>query len=197
MNNNERRKSRDGRLGIIVALCELIIVCVVIGVSLVMVKLDSSDKDDKKNKKKHSQQEVSVEKQEEDVKEDSVDTTEIAVALTDAETETTEVTTEDVTEAQEVSNTMDGIRSEYILYESDVRYLTDQDIVGLSKEELRYARNEIYARHGRKFKDAELQAYFDSKSWYTGTIEPDSFSESLLNEYEKANTAFIKEEENK
>ncbi len=195
--NNERRKSKDGRLGIIVALCELIIVCVVIGISLVVVKLDSNDRDDKKSGKKHSEQEVAVEKQDDEIEEEDVDITEIEVAVNEAETETTEVTTEAVTEAQEVSNTMDDIRSEYILYESDVRYLTEQDLVGLSKDQLRYARNEIYARHGRKFKDAELQAYFDSKSWYTGTIEPDGFSESLLNEYEKANTAFIKEAETK
>lgn len=198
MKNNS---SKDGRLGLLVALCEAIIVCVIIGVSVIMVKLDNSDKDDKKSKKKYNEQEVLVEKQDDESKDNSADTTEIAVETTETtttEAATTEAaTTEKITEEQDISNAMDDMSTEYILYESNVRYLNDQDLEGLTKEQLRYARNEIYARHGRKFKDAELQAYFDSKSWYTGTIEPDSFSESLLNEYEKANTAFIKAAENK
>ena len=39
--------------------------------------------------------------------------------------------------------------------------------------------NEIWARHGRKFKNNWLQSYFNSQSWYSGTIEPDDF----LNKY--------------
>ena len=42
------------------------------------------------------------------------------------------------------------------------------------------ARNEIYARHGRKFNDSELQAYFNSKSWYKGTVNPEDFSTSVF-----------------
>ncbi|MFR9148557.1 MAG: YARHG domain-containing protein [Hungatella sp.] len=33
-------------------------------------------------------------------------------------------------------------------------------------EALRFAKNEIYARHGRRFHDSELQGYFDQLSWY-------------------------------
>lgn len=66
---------------------------------------------------------------------------------------------------------------------------------GLSKEELRLARNEIFARHGRKFDDAQLQSYFESKSWYNGTIDPDDFSESMLSEIEKKNIELIKKYE--
>lgn len=51
-------------------------------------------------------------------------------------------------------------RKDYILPDSDSRYLTDSDVRGLSANELMLARNEIYARHGRKFKDSELQNYF-------------------------------------
>lgn len=90
---------------------------------------------------------------------------------------------------------------EYILPHSNSVYLTEEDLAGLSKEELRIARNEIYARHGRRFKDSELQSYFDSKSWYEGNVLPedftDSYAESVFNEYELTNKDFIANYESK
>lgn len=83
----------------------------------------------------------------------------------------------------------------YILPDSSSRILSDSEVSGLSKEELRLARNEIFARHGRKFDDAQLQSYFESKSWYNGTIDPDDFSESMLSEIEKKNIELIKKYE--
>jgi len=80
---------------------------------------------------------------------------------------------------------------DYIFPHSDSQYLTEADILPLSAWQKKLARNEIYARHGRKFVDAELQAYFNGKSWYQGTIEPDQFPETLLNEIEKKNAALI------
>ena len=76
---------------------------------------------------------------------------------------------------------------DYILPNSDSEYLTKEDLEDLTSEELRLARNEIYARHGRRFNDATLQSYFDACSWYNGTIDPDDFSENVLNQYEKKN----------
>ncbi len=64
-------------------------------------------------------------------------------------------------------------------------------MAGLSQEQLRLARNEIYARHGRKFKTKEIQDYFNSKSWYTGTIESNAFKDEYLNSYEKENIKLI------
>ncbi len=80
---------------------------------------------------------------------------------------------------------------DYVLPESDSRYYTADELKDLTKDELRLARNEIYARHGRKFDDAELQSYFNSKDWYEGTINPNDFKESTLNQYEKANVEVI------
>lgn len=80
---------------------------------------------------------------------------------------------------------------EYLLPDSAERKLTKADLKGLSKKQLRIGRNEIYARHGRKFKDSELQSYFDSKQWYEGTTDPDDFSEDVLSPIEKKNAAFI------
>ncbi len=85
--------------------------------------------------------------------------------------------------------------SDYIFEQSSSEYLSRSDLEGLTEQELSYARNEIYARHGRRFQDAGLQSYFDSKEWYSGTIDPEDFTESMLNEYEKANTELILEYE--
>lgn len=85
--------------------------------------------------------------------------------------------------------------SEYILPNSDSQYISKSDLEGLSQWEARVARNEIMARHGRKFRDQELQEYFNGCSWYSGTVEPDDFDknyEANLNEYEKKNVTTIK-----
>lgn len=57
------------------------------------------------------------------------------------------------------------------------------------------ARNEIYARHGRIFKDESLQEYFEKFDWYYPIIQPDDFEESMLNDYEIANRELIVEYE--
>lgn len=41
----------------------------------------------------------------------------------------------------------------------------------MSQSELQYAINEIYARNGYKFKEEPWKSYFESKSWYVGTID--------------------------
>ena len=81
--------------------------------------------------------------------------------------------------------------SEYLLADSDSRYLTEDDLAGFTAEQCRLARNEIYARHGRRFKDPALQRYFDSLSWYNGTIEPSDFNDNVFNSYERANCRLI------
>ena len=81
--------------------------------------------------------------------------------------------------------------SEYLLADSDSRYLTEDDLAGFTAEQCRLARNEIYARHGRRFRDSVLQRYFDSLSWYNGTIEPTDFNDNVFNSYERANCILI------
>ena len=81
--------------------------------------------------------------------------------------------------------------SEYLLADSDSRYLTEDDLAGFTAEQCRLARNEIYARRGRRFKDPALQRYFDSLSWYNGTIEPSDFNDNVFNSYERANCSLI------
>ena len=91
---------------------------------------------------------------------------------------------------------MNGADEDYILPTSNVEYLTREDIDHLTPEQCRFARNEIYARNGRRFVTDDLQYYFDSKEWYEGTVEAADFNDmTMLNEYEKANATLILEYE--
>ncbi|WP_026496586.1 YARHG domain-containing protein [Butyrivibrio sp. WCD3002] len=88
--------------------------------------------------------------------------------------------------------------ADYILPDSDTRLYTKAELNKFTAEELKIARNEIYARYGRKFKDEELQSYFDSKDWYVGLYTPEEFdkiSNTLLSDTEKTNAELIKEVE--
>lgn len=80
---------------------------------------------------------------------------------------------------------------EYILPGSDISFIDETVLNGLDEWKCKLARNEIYARHGRLFSSEELQQYFNSKSWYNGTIQPSSFDDSVLNEFEKENVKTI------
>lgn len=84
---------------------------------------------------------------------------------------------------------------DYIFPNSDKEYLDKKDVKKKSAEDLRLARNEIFARHGYIFKAEDLQQYFNSKSWYTGTIAADDFDDKVFNKYEKANIKLIKKYE--
>lgn len=90
-----------------------------------------------------------------------------------------------------------GPREEFIFPDSDSRYLERQELEGLSQRELSIARNEIYARRGRKFNSEELQEYFEKQSWYEPQYTPEEFDamggDSFLNVYELANKDLIVE----
>lgn len=82
-----------------------------------------------------------------------------------------------------------------LIPDSDSRKLTEDDLKGLDAEELRIARNEIYARHGRIFADKELQEHFNDMEWYHPTVKAEDFDESSLNDIELYNLNFISEYE--
>lgn len=103
-------------------------------------------------------------------------------------------TIEDETSLSSKNSTLND--SKYIIPDSDSRLLDKADLENFETNELLLARNKIYARHGKKFKNAYIQEYFYSQNWYKGTIESDDFSENMLKEIEKDNIQFISEYEN-
>jgi YARHG domain len=54
----------------------------------------------------------------------------------------------------------------FLFADSNVRYLTRTELQKLSADRLHLARNEIFARRGRYFKDDALRAYFEQFPWY-------------------------------
>jgi hypothetical protein len=133
---------------------------------------------------------LTEEESEEEEGTESKETEATAEAVADRSVPSTESKPEPETETE----TEEEI-SEYILEFSDSKYLTEDDLEGFDADMCRIARNEIYARHGRMFDDEELQAYFDSLSWYEPKIPAADFEESMLNDYEMANRDLIVEYE--
>lgn len=112
------------------------------------------------------------------------------------QTETEQPTEPESTEYESIEVEEEIDASEYILPECDTRVYSREELQNLSKEQLRLARNEIYARHGRKFSADDLNAYFSSKSWYTPLYEGaeiDAKGDSILNQNEIANRNLIVE----
>ena len=93
------------------------------------------------------------------------------------------------TETQAPQQTASG--GSYILAESSQRALTDGDVAGMSYDDMQMAINEIYARHGRRFGSSSIQSYFESQSWYQGTVEPEQFDESVFSYTEQQNIQFL------
>lgn len=79
----------------------------------------------------------------------------------------------------------------YIISESSIRKIEKSEIQNLSLDELNKAYNEIFARHGHDFKNAELKAYFNGLSWYK-PIPNKTVSLNELSEIERYNLDIIK-----
>lgn len=72
------------------------------------------------------------------------------------------------------------------------RKLTEEDLEGMTKEELRIMRNWIFARHGYIFKTADMKKFFSEQSWYEGNEDNVTY---LLSDIELYNVDFIKSHE--
>lgn len=87
---------------------------------------------------------------------------------------------------------------DFMIDVSSQRVLTENDLAGLSLAQLRIARNEIFARHGRQFRDSMLNQWFYAKTWYLNLpykYSPDDFdaiNPSPLSRIEIDNANFIK-----
>lgn len=83
---------------------------------------------------------------------------------------------------------------DYIIPDSDNRYIDESELREISDFDLAIARNEIFARHGYIFKEEPYKTYFSSKLWYH---ENPNFKgdDSEINDYEKQNSITILNEE--
>lgn len=79
----------------------------------------------------------------------------------------------------------------FIFPDSDIRKLTSADLRYVTKEQLKIARNEIYARHGHIFQTKDMQAYFSKQSWY----RENPYFTGALTDIESYNVELIKSRE--
>lgn len=94
--------------------------------------------------------------------------------------------------AQSSSNTNTNNNGGFIFPNSDSSYLSNAQVNALSDNDLQLAINEIYARRGRIFKDASLNAYFNSQSWYDGKYTAEEFEKNVkFNTYEQKNLQLL------
>ncbi len=78
--------------------------------------------------------------------------------------------------------------SSYILPYSNSVYLSWDELDLLTRSDIEYARNEIYARRGYVFKEQRFKNYFNNKTWY---VPNSGFHEGMFNSVEKANIEAI------
>jgi len=75
---------------------------------------------------------------------------------------------------------------------SSRRRLRPAELADLAPAQLRLARNEIFARHGRPFRDPTLRGHFERFSWYEPRPGP-----IALNPIEQANVRLLQQAESK
>ena len=78
-----------------------------------------------------------------------------------------------------------------VFEDSSERLLEWSDIYILSNEDIRIAKNEIYARHGYIFKDENLKNYFMGQLWYIPSVKAEEFDDSVFSDIEKRNLELL------
>lgn len=84
----------------------------------------------------------------------------------------------------------------FVFADSSERYLSPEELIGLSAEMLGFARNEIFARNGNLFRKDKYIQHFSAYDWYN-SIPNKRYDIDLeeLNPYERANVVLIQERE--
>ena len=78
--------------------------------------------------------------------------------------------TEDDTDV-DTNGYADGLASEYLMPEANIRVYEKWEIADYDLTLTQRAINELYARHGYIFKEADVKQYFMGKSWYEPRFE--------------------------
>ena len=120
----------------------------------------------------------------------------VNVCMKEGDTELAQTKTQYMPEDGVTLDPTQGNNVSYIVPECNSRYLSESDLQNLSLWELYLARNEIYARHGRGFKNKDLQEYFGSRSWYHQEYTAEQFERLNpypLNDYELKNAVLMRQ----
>ena len=171
---HEKKKRLDKKIA--VCLAGAAVVLAIVAVVIAVVANRPEKKKPSSEKPKVTEEQKSSKKEEQ--KQEDTDTK-------DPEDQTNGTVDEPVSEPTE---------TDYIFPNSGTTELTREEVQGHTKEELRIARNEIYARHGAIFGVDDLDAYFQSKSWYTPTLSISELLDTVeLSMVEENNISLISE----
>ena len=190
MREEEKRMKKNEKQIII----SLGVVIAVVAIALIAMMITSGNSDNGQSSSlKNAVQQESNGNGSDDVSESDAeeDAGESGDNMTTEQPTTQETTTEEVTEEattaaknNTASNVMDADDG-YIFPDADTSYVSKSSVKKLSDEELQYAVNEVYARHGLKFTKKKNKERFEKKEWYVGTV--DDQNDISLNKYEKKN----------
>jgi len=92
------------------------------------------------------------------------------------------------TSSSSSSTTNSTNSTDYIISDSSTREISKSELINFMPWQLKVARNEIYARHGRPFVHKDLQCYFATKNWYS---EDPNYNVSSISYVENKNIATI------
>ncbi|MBF0106705.1 MAG: YARHG domain-containing protein [Deltaproteobacteria bacterium] len=96
---------------------------------------------------------------------------------------------------QTTTNTLPSSDQDYLLPNSDKEYIDYDDLSMFTQDQLAFARNEIFARHGYVFTDKpkskRYKDYFEAKSWY----HANPYYDGNISDIEKYNIEIIKKQE--
>ena len=88
---------------------------------------------------------------------------------------------------------------QYIMPDADKKVYTKEEVASMTDTQLAYARNEICAAAGRKYKSSSKYGkYFKDFDWYDPTYDAayfDEHTDEIINEYQKKNLDLINAEE--
>lgn len=83
-------------------------------------------------------------------------------------------------------------KKDELYIKAKIKDLTEADIAGLTKDELSFVRNDIFAHHGHIFKTTKMVTHYQAADWYHPIIDD---AAAFLNNFEKRNVDFIKKKE--
>lgn len=90
----------------------------------------------------------------------------------------------------EPSNQLEAYQ--YLFNRLKDKEITEEDIEGLSKQDLRILRNWYYAQYGYMFRTDDMREFFEQMPWYEGRYTDVS---GMLTDLERRNVEFIKRHE--
>ena len=199
----QRPKKQKGKKGIVISICCVWSVVLILAGVILYLELHRSPS--------HPASEANLQSE----PQESVPETFQPQASSEAETEPSETQPPETEPATEPSTTepsekqyhftynyvdFDVPESGYILPDSSTRLISESELYSLTEHQCCLARNELFARHGRKFTMPEIAEYFNAMDWYQGTVEGAAFDANIdayLNAVERENLKTIREYEKK